>query len=68
VAVTALFWGFIDMSSLKKVVLGTLLATAVLALTHAWLNLGINPLQIVGLKKKAVVEEAKFRVGFLPVT
>jgi hypothetical protein len=56
------------MSSLKKIVLGTLLATAVLALAHAWLNLGVNPLQLMGLKKKAVVEEAKFRVGFLPVT
>ena len=56
------------MSSLKKVVLGTLLATAVLTLMHAWLNLGFDPLRLVGLKKKAVVEEAKFRVGFLPVT
>ncbi|HEX4961433.1 MAG TPA: hypothetical protein VF173_11385 [Thermoanaerobaculia bacterium] len=56
------------MSSLKKVVLGTLMVTAVLALTHAWLNLGFDPLQSVGLKKKVVVEEAKFRVGFLPVT
>ena len=56
------------MSSLKKVVLGTLLAAAVLALTHAWLNLGLDPLQLVGLKKKAVAEEARFRVGFLPVT
>ena len=56
------------MGSLKKVVVGTLLATAVLALTHAWLNHGVNPLQLMGLKKKAMVEEAKFRVGFLPVT
>jgi hypothetical protein len=56
------------MSSLKKVVLGTLLAAALLALTHAWLNLGFDPLQLVGLKKKAVAEETRFRVGFLPVT
>jgi hypothetical protein len=57
------------MSSLKKVVLGTLLATAVLTLMHAWLNLGFDPLRFVGLKKTtAVVEEARFRVGFLPVT
>jgi hypothetical protein len=56
------------MGSLKKVVVGTLLVTAVLALTHAWLNLGFNPLQVVGLKKKAVAEAARFRVGFLPVT
>ena len=56
------------MSGLKKIVLGTLLVTAVLALTHAWLNLGFDPLQLLGLKKQAVAEEAKFRVGFLPVT
>ncbi|HSS48298.1 MAG TPA: hypothetical protein VLX28_05070 [Thermoanaerobaculia bacterium] len=65
---SVLFWGFVEMSSLKKVVLGTLLATAVLTLMHAWLNLGFDPLRFVGLKKKAVVEEARFRVGFLPVT
>ena len=56
------------MSGLKKVVMGTLLATAVLTLMHAWLNLGFDPLRFVGLKKKAVAEEARFRVGFLPVT
>ena len=56
------------MSGLKKVVLSTLLAAGVLALTHAWVNLGLDPLQLVGLKKKAVAEEARFRVGFLPVT
>jgi len=65
--IATLFQG-VSMSGLKKVVLGTLLATAVLALTHAWLNLGFDPLQFVGLKKKAVAEEARFRVGFLPVT
>ena len=56
------------MSGLKKIVRGTLLVTVVLAFTHAWLNYKLNPLQLVGLKKKAVAEETKFRVGFLPVT
>lgn len=56
------------MSGLKKVVLGTVLATAVLTLMHAWLNLGFDPLQLVGLKKAPVAEEARFKVGFLPVT
>jgi hypothetical protein len=62
------FRGFVSMSGLKKVVLGTVLATAVLTLMHAWLNLGFDPLQLVGLKKAPVAEEARFKVGFLPVT
>src|SRR3977135_550187 len=56
------------MRSLKKVVLGTLLATAVLALAHAWLNFGVNPLQLMGLKKKAGAEQAKLRGGCRPVS
>jgi len=56
------------MSKLTKVVLGIFAAAVALGLVHAWLNLGFDPLRAVGLKKNEVVEEARFRVGFLPVT
>lgn len=55
------------MSKLTKVVLGTLVAAVALGFTHAWLNLGFDPLRALGLEKE-VAEEARFRVGFLPVT
>jgi len=55
------------MSKLSRVVLGTIGAACVLALAHAWMNLGFDPLRAVGLKK-GVQEETRFRVGFLPVT
>lgn len=55
------------MSKLSKVILGTFGAACALALAHAWLNLGFDPLRAIGLKK-GVQEEARFRVGFLPVT
>jgi len=57
------------MSKLGKIALGAVAANIALALLHGWLNLGIDPAQVLGLKKgKAVAEEARFRVGFLPVT
>jgi len=55
------------MSKLTKVVLGAIAAAAALGVTHAWLNLGFDPLRAVGLRK-GVEEETRFRVGFLPVT
>jgi hypothetical protein len=57
------------MSKLSRIVLGTVGAACVLALAHAWLNLGFDPLQALGLKTgKEVAQETRFRVGFLPVT
>jgi NitT/TauT family transport system substrate-binding protein len=38
-----------------------------LTFLHAWLNLGFDPMQRLGLRK-AVAEETRFKVGFLPVT
>jgi hypothetical protein len=55
------------MSKLSKVALSAVGAALCLGLLHAWLNLGFDPLQKLGLRK-AVAEEARFRVGFLPVT
>ena len=49
------------MSKLTKIAIGAVGFWLVLTLLHAWLNLGIG-------QKKGVAEEARFRVGFLPVT
>ena len=56
------------MSKLGRVVVVTLVAAVALGVTHAWLNLGFDPLRSLGLKKDQVAEEARFKVGFLPVT
>jgi hypothetical protein len=57
------------LSKLTRIVLAALGAVAGLALAHAWLSLGFDPLRAVGLRKgREVVERARFRVGFLPVT
>ncbi|HEV8579392.1 MAG TPA: hypothetical protein VGX68_09950 [Thermoanaerobaculia bacterium] len=55
------------MSKLTKIALGALGVAVALGVTHAWLNLKFDPLRALGLKK-GVTEEARFRVGFLPVT
>lgn len=55
------------MSKITKIVLGAFAVAVALGITHAWLNLGFDPLRAVGLRKGAA-EEARFRVGFLPVT
>lgn len=56
------------MSKLTKIAIGSVAFWLVLALLHAWLNLGIEPSSLLGRKEKGVAEEARFRVGFLPVT
>ncbi len=57
------------MSKLGKIALSAVGVGLLLAGLHAWLNLGFDPLRTLGLRKgKAVAEEARFRVGFLPVT
>jgi NitT/TauT family transport system substrate-binding protein len=57
------------MSKLGRVVVGAFVVAVALGVTHAWLNLGFDPLRAVGLRKTvAVAEETRFRVGFLPVT
>ncbi|HYO15440.1 MAG TPA: hypothetical protein VE685_19775 [Thermoanaerobaculia bacterium] len=57
------------MSKLSRIVLGTFGAACVLALAHARLNRGVDPLRSLGLsKEKEVAQETRFRVGFLPVT
>jgi len=55
------------MSKISKIAVGAIAVAVALGITHAWLNLGFDPLRAVGLRKQ-VVEEARFRVGFLPVT
>lgn len=55
------------MGKLSKIVLGAVGVAFGLGFLHAWLNLGFDPLSAVGLKKEEA-EEARFRVGFLPVT
>lgn len=55
------------MSKLTKVIVCSVGVAVMLAVAHAWLNLGFDPLVSLGLKEKSV-EEASFRVGFLPVT
>lgn len=57
------------MSKLGKIVLGAVGASIALALLHGWLNLGLDPAQVLGLKKAPMVAAGdRFRVGFLPVT
>jgi hypothetical protein len=56
------------MSKLTRIALGSVGFWLGLAFLHAWLNLGLDPAVLLGLKKKGVAEEARFRVGFLPVT
>lgn len=53
--------------SLNRIALGALGVALTLGFLHAWLNLGFDPLRALGLKQE-VAEEARFRVGFLPVT
>ncbi|MFL6200201.1 MAG: hypothetical protein ACJ76J_13560 [Thermoanaerobaculia bacterium] len=55
------------MSKLTKIALGSVGFWIVLTLLHAVLNLGLEPSSLLG-RKKGVAEEARFRVGFLPVT
>ncbi len=55
------------MSKLTRIMVGAVIIAVALGFTHAWLNLGFDPLRAVGLRKQ-VVEEVKFKVGFLPVT
>lgn len=54
------------MNKLTKVVLGAVGVGIGLGITHAWLNLGFDPLAAVGLRE--VEEDTRFKVGFLPVT
>jgi NitT/TauT family transport system substrate-binding protein len=54
------------MKSLTKVAAGTLVFVLAISLLHFWLNLGISPLQLVGIQKRSAPD--RFRVGFLPVT
>ena len=56
------------MSKLGKIALGALGLTVSLGFIHAWLNLGFDPVRALGFGAKEVEEEARFRVGFLPVT
>jgi hypothetical protein len=55
------------MGKISKIALGAVCVTFILTLTHAWLNLGFDPLRALGLKEE-LAEEDRFRVGFLPVT
>ena len=59
------------MSKMSKILLSAVGIWLVMAYLHATLNLGFHParlLGLLGLGQKGVVEEARFRVGFLPVT
>jgi hypothetical protein len=56
------------MSKLGKIAIGSVAFWVGLSLAHSWLNLGFDPAAALGLRKKEVAEEARFRVGFLPVT
>ena len=55
------------MTKLTKIAVGSVIFWLGLAGVHAWLNLGIDPAGLFG-KRNGVAEEARFRVGFLPVT
>ena len=55
------------MSKLTRAALGVLVVVVALGFTHAWLNLGFDPLRAVGLAEAGGREET-FKVGFLPVT
>ena len=50
---------------LKKITLVVLGLYVVIAVYHVWMNIGFNALGFGGKKN---VAEARFRVGFLPVT
>lgn len=54
------------MSKLTKIALSAIGFGLGLGFLHAWLNLGFDPMRLLGQGKAA--EEAQFRVGFLPVT
>lgn len=54
------------LKSLTKVAIGVVFAFVAISLGHAWMNLGSNPLMLLGLQQKSAVE--RFRIGFLPVT
>lgn len=56
------------MSKLTKVALGSVGFWLGLTFLHAWLNLGFEPSRLLDGKTKGVAQEARFRVGFLPVT
>ena len=56
------------MTKLTRIAIGSVVFWLGLALLHAWLNLGVDPAGLLGMKKRGVAEEARFRVGFLPVT
>jgi len=57
------------MNKLGKIALAAVGFNVVLAGLHGWLNLGMDPASLLGLKKTVkVAEESRFRVGFLPVT
>jgi hypothetical protein len=55
------------MSKLNRIALGAVAFWIGLTFVHLRLNLGFDPAAAFGLKK-AVAQEARFRVGFLPVT
>ena len=55
------------MSKLTRIVIGSVGFWLALAGLHLWLNLGVDPRAVLGLKE-AVEDTARFRVGFLPVT
>jgi NitT/TauT family transport system substrate-binding protein len=52
------------MSKLKIIAIGAVVWTVSVGLLHGVLNLGFKPFS----KKEEVAEQARFRVGFLPVT
>ena len=54
------------MTKLTKITIGSVAFWIGLAVLHAGLNLGLSPASLFGTK--GVAEEARFRVGFLPVT
>ena len=55
------------MTKLTRIAIGSVGFWLGLAMIHAWLNLGFSPASLMG-RTKGVAEEARFRVGFLPVT
>lgn len=55
------------MNKLSRIALGAVGIGFALTLAHAWMNLGFDPLQLVGLKPKDARANL-FKVGFLPVT
>ena len=53
------------MSKNLRIAIGVAAAFGGLAVLHIWQNVGFEN---VGLGRKQTVDEAAFRVGFLPVT